>query len=357
MRILHLNNEKTWRGGERQTLLTASEQLRMGLEPRIACRRGSPLESAARSEGVPVLFLPNNAPGALLVLAREARSSDVVHCHTGRTHSLAVIAMWSRRRPLVVSRRVDFLPARAWFNRFKYGRADEIVCVSRSIARQLQDWGVPQQRLKVIYEAVPDVTWRSREDCLKELRTVVPVPAGKRVIGNIAALVPHKDHATLLRAARAAVDQRDDLAFVIIGEGPLRDDLLRLRAQLGLEAHVFLAGFIPQAQQLLPAFDVFAMSSCMEGLGTIVLDANLAGIPVVATAGGGLPETVNDHQTGLLVPVGDAPALASAILKLLSDEPLAARLAAAARQRTRTEFAPAVMARKYVDVYQSLLAK
>ncbi len=204
---------------------------------------------------------------------------------------------------------------------------------------------------------MPEGTWSTREDCLQELRTKVAVPRDKRIVGNIAALVPHKDHGTLVRAAKFVAAKRGDIAFVIIGEGELHADLLRLRAELGLESSVFFAGFIPEAQCLLPAFDVFAMSSCMEGLGTIVLDANQAGVPVVATAGGGLPETVNDNQTGLLVPVGDAEALANGILRLLSDDSLAARLARAAQARTRREFSPSDMARKYIEVYQEVLAR
>jgi glycosyltransferase involved in cell wall biosynthesis len=120
---------------------------------------------------------------------------------------------------------------------------------------------------------------------------------------------------------------------------------------------VRFTGFIPQAQRLLPGFDFFAMSTRMEGFGTIVLDAALAGVPVAATAAGGLPEAVLDGQTGLLAPVGDAPALAAALLRLLEEPALAQRLAQAARRRAEQEFSVTNMARRYVDIYQSLLAR
>src|SRR5207302_1216267 len=129
----------------------------------------------------------------------------------------------------------------------------------------------------------------------------------------------------------------------------------QLRAELKLESVVHFTGFVPQAQRLLPAFDVFAMSSCMEGLGTIVLDAGMAGVPVAATAGGGLPEVVIDEQTGLLVPVGDAGALANAILRLLDERPLALRLANRAQARVRTEFSVEHMAQKYIDLYREVV--
>ena len=356
MRVLHINNEKTWRGGERQTLLTAQEHRRRGGCNAIACRPGSPLETAARAEGIPTIGLSAAAPAALAKLIKLAGEFDLLHCHTGRAHSLAVLATLVRRKPLIVSRRVDFVPENTRFNRFKYRRADKVVCVSRHIARELHAWGLPPERTVVIYEAAPDIPRRSREACLEQLRARLGVPAGKRIIGNIAALVPHKAQATLLRAAQVVTAQRNDVVFVIIGEGELLGDLLRLRAALGLEHAVFLAGFIPEAQRLLPAFDVFAMSSCMEGLGTIVLDAGLAAVPVAATAGGGLPETVINDQTGLLVPVGDAPALAGAILRLLADPALAARLAGAAQTRIRAEFSVSHMAQQYTELYQAVCA-
>jgi glycosyltransferase involved in cell wall biosynthesis len=95
----------------------------------------------------------------------------------------------------------------------------------------------------------------------------------------------------------------------------------------------------------------------MEGLGTIVLDAALAGVPVAATAAGGLPEAVLDGQTGLLAPVGDAPALTAVLLRLLEEPALAERLAEAARRRVEQEFSVTNMARRYVDIYQSLLTR
>lgn len=356
MRVLHVNNEKTWRGGERQTLLTALEQQRQGVESLIACRRGAPLEDLAKAEHIPVVSLSSALPAALLALSRAAWTCDVLHCHTGRAHSLGVLATLWRRPPLVVSRRVDFVPGASWFNRWKYRRADRVVCVSQYIARLLREWGVAPEKLAVIHDAVPEDALLPREACLKELRERTGVAAGQRLVGNIAALVGHKDHATLLRAAKVVAARRPEVAFVIIGEGELKKELLKLREELTLENVVHFPGFIPQAQRLLPGFDVFAMSSCMEGLGTIVLDAALAGVPVAATAAGGLPEVVLDGQTGLLAPVGNAAALAAALLRLLDEPALGQRLAQAARRRVEQEFSVTPMARRYVEIYQALLA-
>jgi L-malate glycosyltransferase len=357
VRVLHVNNEKTWRGGERQTLLTAEEERRRGLDSQIACRRGSPLEEMARAGGVPTIELPTALPAAVPPLRRAARSFDVLHCQTGSTHSMAVLATLTSRKPIVVSRRVDNVPHDRWFTRWKYRRVDRIVCASRWIERVLQDWGVSPEQMTVIYEAVPSDALVPREACLAELRERTRVTADQKLIGNIAALVGHKDHATLLHAARKIAERRRDVAVIIVGDGPLRDDLVRLRRDLDLAATVHFTGFVPQAQRLLPGFDVFAMTSRTEGLGTIVLDAAVAGIPVAATSAGGLREAVLHERTGLLAPVGDAAALADALLRLLDEPALAQHLARAARRRVGTEFTVADMVRRYIALYETVLAE
>jgi glycosyltransferase involved in cell wall biosynthesis len=355
MRILHVNNEKGWRGGERQTLLTAAEQRRQGVDASIACRRGSDLARMSRENGVPILELPASPAGTILHLRKAIPAFDLIHCHSGRAHSLAALAMLGRPKPLVISRRVDFVPRNSWFNRWKFRRCAKVVCVSHWIARLLEDWGLEKERIAVVYEAVPGDTCLSPEASRKLLAGKAGFREGQKLVGNIAALVPHKDQETLLRAARFVADHRPDVAFVIVGEGLLQQQLLDLRQSLGLAETVHFTGFIPQAQRLLPAFDVLAMSSCMEGLGTTVLDAGMAEIPVAATAGGGLPEIVLNEKTGLLVPVKDARALAEAILRLLSDGPLAKQLASNARHRLETDFTVSAMARRYVDIYRTVL--
>jgi len=356
MRVLHIDNEKIWRGGERQVFLTVQEQRRQGVDGWIACRRGSPLEEVARNADIPTIGLASTPQTAWPALIRAMRSFDVLHCHTGNTHSIAALATMIRRKPIVLSRRVDNVPHDSWFNRWKYRRVDIVACVSRYIALQLEDWGLPPATMRVIYEAVPDEGYLPREICLRQLRERTGVAPGTKLIGNIAALVGHKDHSTLLRATREIIARRRDVAVIIIGHGEMKQQLLRLLGELGLHGFVHFTGFIPQAQQLLAGFDVFTLSSRTEGLGTIVLDAGLAGVPVVATAAGGLPETVLHERTGLLAPVGDAGALAAALLRVLDEPALARRLAGAAQQRVRTEFTVAGMVRRYIEIYSALLA-
>ncbi|HMP81478.1 MAG TPA: glycosyltransferase family 4 protein [Verrucomicrobiota bacterium] len=356
MKILHLNNEKSWRGGERQTLLLAAGLRDRGVHSVIGCRPDGLLEAQAHAASVETLPIAGNNFGAALALVRAARRFDLIHCHTGRGHSLAAITSGVHGKPFVATRRVDFLPGNSAFNRFKFRKAERVVCISRFIEKQLSDWGVPTQKLSVIRSAVPipapsdDRTRRARE-----WRATLGISPQTKLVGNIGALVGHKDHATLLRAAKEIRTRRQDVAFVIIGEGELKDRLLKLRQELGLTEAVHFTGFLPRAEELLPAFDVFAMSSCMEGLGSIVLDAFAAGVPVAATAGGGLPELVRNDQTGLLGPVGDAPAFAASILRLLDEESLRERLSTSARAWLEEDCSVASMTSGYLEIYGSIL--
>jgi L-malate glycosyltransferase len=356
VKILHLNNENTWRGGERQTLLLAKALDGFGVETAIACRPQSPLEECARSESIRTAPISGNPLRGGLNLIHAARDFDLIHCHTGRGHSLAALTARWHRKPLVVSRRVDFCPKPTRFNRYKYSLAKRIVCVSKFIAAQLGNWGVPQDRLTIIHEAVPSFPPTTPRQ-IQELRAALGLPANKRVVGNIAALVGHKDHPTLLRAAREVIRQRSDVCFIVIGDGERRAELLRLRDELGLTESVRFAGFLPQAQQYLPAFDVFVLSSSMEGLGTSILDAFQAGVPVAATAAGGIPDSVRQGETGLLAPVGDAGALAAGIVKLLDEPVLAQQVSTRAREWVKVECSVSRMAERHQQVYAEVLVR
>ena len=147
------------------------------------------------------------------------------------------------------------------------------------------------------------------------------LPHHAPLVGNVAALVPHKGQRYLIEAAHLVVREIPDARFVILGEGELREHLERLVHEHNLEKHVLLPGFRTDVLGCIKGFDVFAMSSVTEGLGTSLLDAMACATPIVATRTGGIPEIVEDGVNGLLVPPRDAPALARAIVRLLNDEP------------------------------------
>jgi L-malate glycosyltransferase len=166
--------------------------------------------------------------------------------------------------------------------------------------------------------------------------------------------VPHKDHATLLRAAAALTARLPDLHWVVAGAGPERESLEDLRASLGLERRVHLIGHMEDPARLVADADCFVMSSREEGLGTSVLDAMALGIPVASTTAGGLPEMLQGGA-GVLAPPGEPAALADAVARILTEPGLgrevAARATAIVEQFTARRMAEAVR-----SVYRSCVS-
>jgi len=176
------------------------------------------------------------------------------------------------------------------------------------------------------------------------------------VIGNVAALTDHKDQATLLEAAARVFAARPEARLVIAGEGELRGALEQRARRPDLAGRVVFAGFRDDLDRLLPAFDVFCLSSHMEGLGTSLLDAMCFARPIVATAAGGIPEAVEDGVSGRVVPVRDPEALAGALLELLTDTRRAATLGAAGRARFEAGFSVERMVDATLAAYAEAVA-
>jgi glycosyltransferase involved in cell wall biosynthesis len=157
---------------------------------------------------------------------------------------------------------------------------------------------------------------------------------GGRVIGTVARLAEQKGLRYLLEAVPLVLGRYPDARFVLVGEGEAREELEALANALGVEDTVTFVGHRDDVAAELAAFDVFAFPSLFEGLCLAVIEAQAAGVPVVATPVGGIRETVVDGETGLLVPTCDARSLAAAIVRLLDDDELSARVATEARRRS-----------------------
>jgi glycosyltransferase involved in cell wall biosynthesis len=171
------------------------------------------------------------------------------------------------------------------------------------------------------------------------------------LVGDVARLARQKDHRTLLAAMATVRREHPDARLVLVGDGELRAELEQLAAGLGLEGSVLFTGARDDVPDLLASFDVFAHAARYEGFCLAVVEAQAAGIPVVATAVGGVPEAVANGETGLLVPPGDDHALAAAITRLLEDQPLADRLAAAGRRRVHDLYSERRMVEETLRLY------
>ncbi|MDP2835158.1 MAG: glycosyltransferase [Pseudomonadota bacterium] len=172
---------------------------------------------------------------------------------------------------------------------------------------------------------------------------------GSSIVARLDAI---KDHASLLRALPRVIQAHPNATLLIIGDGPLRADLERQTAELGLGRHVRFLGMRDDVPELLVALDVVVLCSLSEGLSLTLLEQSAAGSSMVATDVGGNPEIIEDGITGLLVPVGDEAALAGAINRLLDDPERAHAIGQAARLQFMREFTLARMVSRYVEVYE-----
>jgi glycosyltransferase involved in cell wall biosynthesis len=229
---------------------------------------------------------------------------------------------------------------------------DCFVAASEAIRRILVADGIPAGRTVTVHEGI-DVG-RVMAAPKVSVHEALWLPHHAPLVGNVAALVPHKGQYHLVEAARLVVQVVPDVRFVILGEGELREPLERQVREHRLEKHVLLPGFRTDVLGCIKGFDVFAMSSVTEGLGTSLLDAMACARPIVATRTGGIPEVVEDGVNGLLVEPRDDRAMADAIVRLISDEGLRQRMGQAGLERVRERFTVERMVAGTAAVYARL---
>jgi glycosyltransferase involved in cell wall biosynthesis len=236
--------------------------------------------------------------------------------------------------------------------------ADVAVANSQSGAHFLASRGISAEKTRVIYNGVNSERVAANEVELAALRASLGIPAAALVVGIVASLTAAKDYPTFLSSARIVLDALPSARFLIVGDGPLRQELEATAAQLGLADSVLFAGHQMRVAPFIGSFDVAVLSSCdYEGCSNYLLEAMGLGRPVVATDIGGNRELVHQGETGLLVPPRDPGALASAVLTLLGDRALASRLVDAARTRFQAGFSVPTMVRQYEQLYEELLQK
>ena len=295
---LHIDTGREMRGGQWQVfyLLRGLEQA--GHRIRLLAPAGSPLLEAALAQRL------DAHPLRVAALRSAAGGADLVHAHTARAHTMAI----SAGKPFVVSRRVAFPVHRGAISRWKYRRAAHYIAVSDFVKNMLLDAGIDASKISVVYDGVPLNPEPAARNCSRVLALDSDDPAkGRRIVEEAAALADIPVH------------------------------------------------FSKNLSRDLSEAALFVYITDLEGLGSAALLAMAAGVPVVASRTGGLPEIVEDGVTGLLT--SNEPALvAQAIRRALSDREFAARLGACGRARVEKEFSVDRMVMGTLHVYERILA-
>jgi len=364
MRVVHVNTERTWRGGESQVFNLMRGLRARGHDVEAVTLPGSALERRCREEGLDVHPLRMRSDADLLAAVRLARHvrgrrADVLHAQTARAHSIALLARrLGAPAKLIVSRRLDFPIRRTPPNLWKYRSrsVDAYIAVAGVIRDILVDAGVDPARVTVINSSIDLKRFTGAGDHREEVRAELGIPLDAPLVGNVAALAWHKGQKDLIAAMRPVLERIPEARLVIVGGGEERGSLERLIDRLSLGRSVVLTGKRSDVPRLLTALDVFCMPSYLEGLCNSVLEAFAVGIPVVATRAGGLPEIVEHEVTGLLAPPRDPEVLAAAIVRLLTETALARRVSEAAGRLVRERFGVDRMVESTEACYRSVLA-
>jgi glycosyltransferase involved in cell wall biosynthesis len=243
-------------------------------------------------------------------------------------------------------------------NRFalaRYRCAHRIIAVSRFVRESVLASGVPGEQVEVIYDGVQVPHLPIREERLgARRRWDVPDSSNLPLLGCVGYLLPEKGQEFLVRALPIVRKQSPDCRLVLAGDGPCRAGLERLALELGVEGAVQFAGVVDDVSQAYQALDIFVFPSLAEPLGSSLLSAMAFGLPVVAVAGGAVPEVIEDGRNGLLVRAPEPSGIAAAVLRLLHDPALAARLGSAARKTIQERFSADRMTQETVDLYQRI---
>jgi glycosyltransferase involved in cell wall biosynthesis len=296
--ILHIDTGAEMRGGQWQALYLIRELALRGHRVRLLARAGSPLLQAAVSQRI------DARPLRLALLPRDAAGADLIHAHDARAHTFAVLL----RKPVVVSRRVAFPVKSGALSRWKYRRATHYIAVSEYVKRTLVEAGLTPERITVVYDGVPlDAPLSKLQDRSQVLALDSGDPGkGKKIIERAAALADIPVH------------------------------------------------FSSQLMRDLPEASAFVYITELEGLGSAALLAMAAGVPVIASHVGGLPEIVQNEVTGLLTS-NEPEQVAKNMQRLLGDHALAARLGASAKTRVEREFSIERMVSGTFRVYERIL--
>lgn len=311
---------------------------------------------------------------------------DVIQANGSDTLKYLVLArLLARSRTPLVYRNISLAsawlrgPAHRSWNRWLARRVEAVAAVSAASARDYREvHRLPPERIETIPIGTPVPERVDREGARRRLTEVRAehagdhpaeppggLPAGGpgtleagalrgQVLLHAGSFTPEKDHAGLLRAFARVAERHPEARLVLAGDGPLRGEVEALAGSLGLGGRVLFLGARSDLAEWMAGADLLVLSSRIEGVPGVVLEAAARGLPVVATAVGSVPDAVGDGTTGLLVPPGDPEALAGALERLLADGELRSRMGAAGREHVRKHFALDGIVTRFEELYRRL---
>lgn len=286
---------------------------------------------------------------------------DIVHTHLFKSDLHGLLAARLCGVPVVISTSHNM---DVWARRFPLGYiyglvtnlTDRVIAVSNVVRDyQILYTKILPEKIIVIENGINSKQFTNQVDAGNALRYEFQIGMDAPLVGIIGRLKPQKDHSNFLLAAIQIRNKMPNTHFLIVGDGPLRDQLVAQAQSLGLGSSVIFCGIRKDIHTVLSALDMLVISSKWEGLPVTLLEGMAAGLPIVATAVGSIPEVLRDGEMGLIVAPSNPKDLANACLRLINSPVIRQRMGEAAHMHVKLNFSNDVMVNKIVDLYQELM--
>jgi glycosyltransferase involved in cell wall biosynthesis len=364
MHVVHLETGRHLYGGAQQVLYLLGGLAAKGLQTTLVCPPGSDIAAAAAaikpaSGNIEVVLMPMAGDldaGFRGRLARwlNARQPDLLHVHSRRGADIwGGLAARNAGVPAVLSRRVDN-PDVPVLGTVKYRLYERVIAISAEIGARLRAAGVPESKLRLVHSAV-DAPACQPVWSRAQFRAAFNVRDDELAVVCVAQFIPRKGHATLLEAWPVVLEAIPSARLILFGQGGIERELRNQAERLGIAAKVNFAGFRTDLKAYLGHADLLVHPALREGLGICLLEAQAAGVPVVASRAGGIPEAVADSVSGLLVPPQEPLALAAAVTELLRNPGERTRLGTGGRAHIAQHFSLEALVSGNLRVYEELL--
>jgi glycosyltransferase involved in cell wall biosynthesis len=359
VKVLLVDLETEWRGGQNQALLLLKGLRERGDEAELVAADGSALGQRAGSAGVRVHSVSRGL--FRLPAARKVRvllgdgGFDLVHANEAHAVTAAWLARWpgsASRRPLVISRRVGYPIGKSLLAQARYRAAARIVANSKWVAEQAVASGAPREKISVVYEGA-DIPPRFTPEQRQCARARWGISQPTQLLGCVGVLLPDKGQEWLIRAVAKVKKEFPGTKLLLAGDGPSRGQLELLARKLNLKEDVIFAGFVKEVENVYAALDVFLLPSFFEALNNSLLAAMAYEIPSIAFNKGALGEIIEDGKSGLLVSGPNVREISDAAIKLLSEPDLARQLGRAGRLRVEQNFSTEEMVEGMIRVYEA----
>jgi glycosyltransferase involved in cell wall biosynthesis len=359
MHVVHLETGRHLYGGAQQVLYLLNGLARLGISNTLVCPPDSAISTAAGKAGVTVQTMPMAGDLDVAFGRRFGQwliecKPDLLHVHSRRGADLwGGLAARRASVPAVLSRRVDN-PDLPLLGRIKYGMYQRVIAISAAIQTQLLTTGVPDRKLRLVHSAV-DAEACQPDWTREQFRAAFGLHGDELAVICVAQLIARKGQAVLLDAWPKILQQCPQARLIFFGQGQEEPALQEQVRLLGLGDVVRFAGFRQDVLSFLGQADLLVHPALREGLGICLLEAQAAGLPIVASRVGGIPEAVADEVSGLLVPPQDPTLLAAAVIGLLRDSEKRSLLGAGGRARVAQKFSLDNMVSGNLKVYEEML--